>query len=239
LERVIAAVLFDLDNTLFDRDLVFAAWARTFVRERLGLIEEDEVEEAIRVIVEIDASGYVSRTAFLRALNNRYAVLTEPIDQLVAAFRDQLVAHMPSLDEETERLLGALERGGVPWGIITNGAPSQLNKIRKLGLEPRATCVLVSEIVGIRKPDPAIFRAAAEQLGITPANILFVGDNAVADIGGAYGAGMQTAWLHRGRLWPESSSSLAPHHIIASLADLIPVVAARSLSASFLNEKDD
>jgi putative hydrolase of the HAD superfamily len=226
-ERIIDAVLFDLDNTLFDRDLVFTAWARSFVRERLCLIDETEIEEAARVIIDIDASGYVSRTAFAQALKDRYEVLTEPIDRLVTIFRDQLVAHMPPLDGATERLLSALERAGIPWGIITNGSPSQLNKIRSLGLESRAGCVLVSEIVGIRKPDPAIFHEAAELLGILPANILFVGDNAAADIGGAHGAGMQTAWLHRGREWPEDPGGSAPHHSIASLADLIPVVVTR------------
>jgi len=144
------------------------------------------------------------------------------------AFREQLLAVLPPVDKDTDHLLTALESAAVPWGIVSNGEAIQLNKIRNLGLSSRASCALVSEIVGIQKPDPMIFLPAAEQLHVTPREILFVGDHPVADIDGASAVGMQTAWVRRGRTWPRELSHRIPNYIIDSLADLMWIVESRS-----------
>jgi len=64
----------------------------------------------------------------------------------------------------------------VPFGIVTNGSRYQLHTIQALGLDSRTPCILVSELVGCRKPDAAIFAAAATRLGVPPGAVLFVGD---------------------------------------------------------------
>lgn len=62
-------------------------------------------------------------------------------------------------------------------------------------------CVYARD-VGAAKPGVEIFAAAARQLGLNPAAILHVGDDPVADVGGAAAAGMQTVWLNRsGQPW--------------------------------------
>jgi putative hydrolase of the HAD superfamily len=228
LTHVVTAVLFDLDNTLYDRDKVFAAWANWFVRDRLGLVNQFEIEKEVDFIVRQDGHGIAPLEDRLRGLKARYSVLTEPLAEFMDAYRRQLLDSLPPLDDETNILLDALEAGGVPCGIVTNGAPSQLDKIRKLGLDTRASVVLVSEILGVRKPDPEIFLAAAKQIGIAPCEILFVGDHPAADIGGALGAGMQAAWLRRGREWPQELSDRAPNYIINSLAELMWIAESRT-----------
>ena len=55
---------------------------------------------------------------------------------------------------------------------------------------------------GAHKPDSSIFEHALELIGAHASETLFVGDNPVADICGARGVGMRTAWLHHGRNWP-------------------------------------
>lgn len=62
-------------------------------------------------------------------------------------------------------------------------------------------CVYARD-VGAAKPGGEIFAAAARQLGVSPAVILHVGDDPVADVRGASAAGMQTVWLNRsGQPW--------------------------------------
>jgi putative hydrolase of the HAD superfamily len=220
----IKGVLFDLDNTLLDRNRVFAAWARWFACERLLCANDAEVEECATFLIEVDAGGYTLRNVVFERLKERHPPLTDDVEQLVEAFREQLLAQITGLDNGPAQLLDALGRAEIPWGIVTNGAPFQLMKIRNLGIESRARCVLVSELAGMRKPDPAIFRAAAAQLGIAPQDILFVGDNPEADIVGATKAGMQTAWIRCGKVWPAEFAATPPQHTVDSLHELALLV---------------
>lgn len=222
--HAVKAVLFDLDNTLVDSDLAFAAWADWFARERLGLGDDDEIAEEAARIVQSDADAGISREARLRALWERHSTVLEPLEALMTAFPAQLLNVLPPMNVAAGRLLAVLDAAAVPWGIVSNGAASQLDKIRKLALDSRTSCLLISEIVGVRKPAPEIFLAAAKQLGAAPREILFVGDHPTADIGGASGVGMQTAWVRRGRRWPQSASDRPPDHIIESLGELMWVV---------------
>jgi HAD superfamily hydrolase (TIGR01509 family) len=219
----VSAVLFDLDNTLVDRDLAFLAWACWFAGERLSLVD-DAAAGIVARLVELDAGGYGPRPAMFQSVKEQFPDLSGAVEEFVAAFTAELRMHLPPIDPTAEQLLEALRDAGTPWGIVTNGSPTQLLKIEKVGLDARAACVVVSEIVGLRKPDPLIFRMAAERLGVTPSEVLFVGDHPDLDIAGAAGVGMRTAWMRRGREWPDRLALQSPDYLIDSLAELISVV---------------
>ncbi len=214
-------VLFDLDNTLAARDEAFAAWLGWFARERLGLDPADpETEATVARLLARDAGGHNPKLGFFQALKADFPALAgEPAD-LLADLRRRLPDHLPPLEAGTVGLLAALDRAGVPWGVVTNGAETQYLKLRRLGLEGRGRCVVVSEVVGVHKPDSAIFRLAAGHLGVEPARILFVGDHPRKDVVGAAGVGMATAWLRRGRAWPVDLAETPPTHEIDALAEL-------------------
>jgi len=128
------------------------------------------------------------------------------------------------LADDTSHLLDGLHAIGLPFGIVTNGSSTQFHKIRALGLDVRTSCIFVSELVGCRKPEAAIFLAAAHCLGMAPKAVLFVGDNPEADIWGAHRVGMKTAWLHRSRAWPSTLPRSCVDLTIGSLADLAEVL---------------
>lgn len=222
LHHAVNAVLFDLDNTLADRDEAFTRWARWFSGEQLGFQEPAEIETLVANLIVLDAGGYTPRDTFARAVKAQHASLTDDVETLITAFRAQLIAHLPPLDAGAATLLAALDDTRVPWGIVTNGSSlSQLAKIRKLELADRAGCVIISEEIGIRKPDAEIFRVAAGRLGVAVGDVLFVGDHPEVDIAGAAKARMRTAWLHLGRTWPADLAPIAPDLIIGSLRELI------------------
>ena len=86
--------------------------------------------------------------------------------------------------------------------MVTNGSSlSQRSKVRHWGLPELVDAIVVSEEFGAAKPAPEIFRHALDLVGADPAHTLFVGDRPGADIGGARGVGMRTAWIHHGRTW--------------------------------------
>ena len=66
------------------------------------------------------------------------------------------------------------------------------------GLAPYLDAVVISADLGRRKPVPAVFRSALEQLGAAAETTLFVGDDPQDDIEGAKAVGMRTAWVRPG-----------------------------------------
>jgi putative hydrolase of the HAD superfamily len=220
------AVLFDLDNTLADRERAFLDWARRFAQERLGLEQTAAIDAAVARLIALDADGRAPKDALFSTVKDLYPDLVEDVDALASAFRRQLLARLPPLDPDAVRLLDALDVAGVPWGIVTNGSATQFGKVEKLGLADRAACIVVSAVVGVGKPDAAIFKLAADRIGVAPPRILFVGDHPEADIVGAMRAGMQTVWLRRGREWPAHLAPL-PDHIVDALHELLWIAEGR------------
>lgn len=221
MNRPIHGILFDLDNTLADREEAFLRWARWFAATHLEIADDGALAEAIAALALFDGNGATPKDEFFRAVKTRYPTMIGALENHVTTFRHSLIAHLPPLDAGASQLLAALDAANVPWGIVTNGTSrSQRGKVVKLGLEPRAACIVVSEEVGWRKPETEVFRIAAQLLGIDTGEVLFVGDHPVADIVGAANAGMRTAWLDRGRVWPTSEHGVSPDFIVASLSEL-------------------
>ena len=81
------------------------------------------------------------------------------------------------------------------------------------------SCLVISGLAGVSKPDPEIFLQALALLGIKPSrDVLFAGDNPTADIGGAHAVGLSTAWVRRGREWSEAS--FAPDYQVDHVSEL-------------------
>ncbi len=99
------------------------------------------------------------------------------------------------LHPDVRRLLAGLRSRGLRIGLISNTfAPGRLltPRLEKDGIGEAIDVIVFSSEYGKRKPHPAIFEAALEELGVSPERALFVGDQPVADIMGAKGVGMKT-----------------------------------------------
>lgn len=82
--------------------------------------------------------------------------------------------------------------------LITNGEHGkQWGKIRKMDVDSRLNHILVSEDLGIRKPDPRIFERALELTGSQPSESVMIGDSLHADIAGAGPIGIGTIWINQ------------------------------------------
>jgi 5'-nucleotidase len=94
-------------------------------------------------------------------------------------------------------LLNALQ-GKVRMGIITNGFTSlQQIRLERTGLRDHFDLLIISEEVGVAKPDARIFDYALAQAGNPPrSRVLMVGDTAESDIRGGVNAGLATCWLN-------------------------------------------
>jgi 2-haloacid dehalogenase len=111
----------------------------------------------------------------------------------------------------------------VPMVLLTNGLSAvQRARISRSGIEPYFADIVISEEVGVQKPDRRIFTLAVERAGCTPdAAALMVGDSIRSDIAGALRAGYHACWLRS--LEDSEPSDVRPTYTITRLAEL-PVV---------------
>jgi len=95
----------------------------------------------------------------------------------------------------------ALERLAARYTLATfSNGNADLDRI---GLAPMFSVSLNAERVGVAKPHPEAFAAVVRELDCAPAEMLYVGDDPQADVAGARGAGLRTAWINRhGAPWP-------------------------------------
>lgn len=99
----------------------------------------------------------------------------------------------PDVVPALERLRGA----GLRLAVISNWDQRLPRLLEALDLAARFDAVVVSSAVGVEKPHPAIFAAAAERLGADPERLLHVGDRRLEDVEGALGAGWRALLLDR------------------------------------------
>lgn len=211
-------MLFDLDNTLVDRAEGFKVWAARFASRR-SLLHMPEVAW----LELIDDDGLTPRAEFFGLVRQRYG-LDDSVDALVSEYRSEYPRCFPPLSEATASALGSLRRDGWKVGIVSNGAPSQETKIRLTGLDELVDGWAISQIVGVRKPDPAIFQAAADACGSSLDGGWMVGDSAEADIMGAAACGLASIWITRGREWRKAA--YRPTALAATVADAVAIIVA-------------
>lgn len=125
------------------------------------------------------------------------------------------------------RVLQQLHLAGVPIGVVSN-ASGQIEAVLSQavcqvgqGAGVPVRCVVDSEVVGVAKPDPAIFTSAIAALGLDAGEIAYVGDSVRNDVAGAKAAGL--VGLH---LDPFDDHADAEHRRIRSLAE-VPALVAR------------
>lgn len=101
---------------------------------------------------------------------------------------------------ESAFTLGRLSRD-YPLALVSNFYGNLRAVIADFGIDGYFKTVIESAAVGVRKPDPAIFRLGLDALGLTPSEVLVVGDSMSKDILPARALGCMTA-LIEGRPWP-------------------------------------
>lgn len=80
--------------------------------------------------------------------------------------------------------------------------------------------IIESSVVGVRKPDPAIYRLGVDAMGFVAKNVLVVGDSFSKDVVPAKAVGCRVAWL-KGEGWGgEVIDESVPDVIITNLAQL-------------------
>lgn len=199
------AILLDLDGTLVDRDAALRAW----LHRRAGLGRE------LDRLLEIDRDDGRSLAALAFELHRlRPGLAADP-----RALLERMRAELPSFvrpDPAIARALVRLRDAKLRLALISNGGATQRKKLAAAQLsESLFASVQISGELGVAKPDPAIFRAALQALGVAPEQAVMIGDSPREDIGGAAALRIRTCWIAHHAQWPADCSP--PDHTAPDL----------------------
>ena len=205
---MIDAVVFDLDDTLWP----IAPTILRAEKAMAGWIRDNAPDVAARWDVNTLKLLRASMIAANPALKNDVMALRR--GTILAAFDEcggsQAQAEQAFAFFRAERqkvtfypdALPALERLSQRFrlGVISNGFAN----VEAIGIAHHFETVVSAHEVGISKPDPQIYQACAERMGLAPERMLYVGDDPANDIIGPEAAGLNAAWINRsGDAWPE------------------------------------
>ncbi len=201
------AIAFDLDNTLWDVEPVLAraearlhAWLAEHAPRITAALTAADMRAAREALARREPHNahdftYL-RTAALagHAREHGYdAALAGRAFEVFLAARCEVDLYadvLPGLARLGQRYrLGSLSNGNADLGRIG------LGHLFRVSLNARQ--------IGAAKPDPRTFMRLAQELGVTPGELLYVGDDPLLDVRAARRAGLRSAWMNRtGHSWP-------------------------------------
>jgi HAD superfamily hydrolase (TIGR01549 family) len=163
--------VFDLDGTLIDSVYQHViAWSEALTSEGLSL-------PISRIHRKIGMSSELFEKQLFKELGGvSTATMTRVKERQAEVFSRQEPQIQP-LPGATA-LLEALSLAGIPWAIATSGSPdaTALN-LKKLRIDSAKATVLTGSDVSQGKPEPDVFLASAERLGVPIERVYIVGDS--------------------------------------------------------------
>ncbi len=220
------AVVFDLDNTLFDfismkeKAVEAAAWA--MIDAGLPMTPEEVTRKIFQVY---EAEGIEFQNVFDTVLMEA----TGSVDSKILAagivayrrVREAMLVPFP----HTMSTLVALVKRGIKIAVVSD-APSVQAWLRLcyLQLQDLFDTVVTFDDTGERKPSPQPYRLALSRIGVHPSEALMVGDWIDRDLLGAKRLGMRTAQALYGAELPDEAPPVLADAILHDIRDILKLV---------------
>ncbi|GAA0292297.1 putative hydrolase of the HAD superfamily [Gracilibacillus halotolerans] len=215
---MIRAVIFDLDGTLLNRDASLRSYIDHQYERWLEVLSHIPKETYIARFLELDCHGYVWKDKVYRQLIDEFRI-NATWEELLSDYMEEFQHHCIPFSD-LRQMLEQLKEQSIQLGMITNGKGTfQMNNIKALEIEEFFEVILVSELEGIKKPNPEIFNRALTSLNLSADECIFVGDHPINDIKAAKDVGMIGVWK-RTMQWEEVESD----YIIDDLMELFPII---------------
>ena len=206
------ALAFDLDNTLWDIGPVMARaeqalhdWLATHYPRITDLHSIDAMRERRFALAERRPDLAHDFTALRKLSLHEHAAEAGYPAALVEHAFEEFYAHRNSVELYSD-VLPELERLGGKFRLLalTNGNAD----LKRIGIAHHFELIVTARSVGWAKPDARIFASLLAGAGLAAGDVLYIGDEPVADVEGPRGAGIEAVWINRtGAEWPQE---LAP-----------------------------
>lgn len=238
----IKLVGFDLDDCLFDSTGLSERARIKGIKAMVDLGLKIKKEKAIKMIQEI-VKEYGSNSSnhynyFIRRYNRLenveenipYSLQFKYISAAVMAYHAEKINSIQLYDDVKECLI-QLKEMSIQTAIITDGLPlKQYEKILRLGIDDLIDLVIISDEIGIRKPNPKLFDHCLKRFGITGNETIYVGDRIDKDIIPAKLNNIYSVYIHRGGKYDTYKTGLKipegtkPDYEISNLNEIFEII---------------
>ncbi|MFF7309995.1 HAD-IA family hydrolase [Streptomyces sp. NPDC008137] len=224
----IRAVIWDVDDTLFDYTGADRAGMRLHLMTEGLLDAYDSVQQALarwREITDVQWARFaVGEVSFEEQRRDRVRVFVgeELSDADADAWFQRYISHYETAWALFPDVLPVLDALAVSHrhAVLSNSSLHvQDRKLRVLGVHDRFEAILCAAELGMSKPEARAFHAACDALDLAPHQVAYVGDHPEIDGRGAAQAGLLSVWIDRGSRYATIEPPVGPHRI-ASLAEL-------------------
>jgi len=203
-----ATVLFDAGGVLLDLDYAFLKRLLDARHVATTVSELSASESIARTTIDrrVREGGRTSEAwrDYFRILLTRVGAPPEGTEEIIDTLAE---AHLRvglwtvAIDDAVATVR-ALKQAGHRLGVVSNAEGRVERDLDGAGYAGLFDTVVDSHLVGVEKPDPAIFRIALERMRVDPETTVFLGDVPAVDIAGARAAGLTAVLLDRHDLYP-------------------------------------
>ena len=219
------AILFDLDDTLWpiapvilQAEQSLHKWLEGNAPRVSARFSIEHLRQARLALLATQPEFHLDLGALRRAgLTSAFEEAGEDIDKVEHAMVHFFAARNAVIPYD-DVLPGLLRlKGRMKIGSVSNGNAD----LQAIGLAHHFTVSVAAHQLGCAKPDPAIFLAACEQLGVAPQEAVYVGDDVLLDVRGAQQAGLRAVWLNRTGSAAHLEHGVVPDAVCANFDELL------------------
>ncbi|ATP41393.1 2-haloalkanoic acid dehalogenase [Solibacillus sp. R5-41] len=214
-------MLFDLDDTLLDRDNAVEKMFFVILNKFYEDVKHSEINRMLEKFKEYDNRSYGDndKIKVLESFFNEFPPQCRLPRHGIQDFWNNHFPNCFSINQETINIIKAIQMH-VKVAIITNGSTQrQKAKIINTKLNRCFEIIIISEEVGFSKPDKRIFEWALNKLNVQPEATLFVGDDLEKDIGGCQNANIKGIWFNPHMI--KNDTEIKPYDEINSFDGLL------------------
>ncbi len=221
--KPVRALLFDMDNTLFD--LIGAQiHACDAVARSLGVSGEHGLFDYFLRPVH----GFEAHENILDFIRDRGIPENGSYARARRIYEEEKIRAIDPYPGVAETL-GRIRDRGLPMAIITDAhSRDAVRRLEKTRLLPFFTCMVTYDLVRVKKPAPEPFITALGMLRSAPGEVLLVGDSPRRDIEPGKSMGFRTAYARYGDRFSDDRSPVRADFTLDSFADLPGILDALS-----------
>ncbi len=233
---------FDLDDCLFDSSGLSDRARVKGIDAMINLGLKIDRKRAITMVQEI-VKEYGSNSSkhydyFIRRLNKfdnemeyiSYSDYYKYIAAAVMAYHEEKINSIQLFDD-VDVSLRKLRKLSIKTAIITDGISiKQYEKILRLKIEKLIDLVIVSDEIGIKKPNPKLFSYWLKKCGVEGPETIYIGDRIDKDVIPASLNKIHSVYLHRGGKYEADNANILtkgdfkPDHEITNLNEIFAII---------------
>lgn len=191
---MIKALIFDMDNTIIDRQKAFKEGVNNLLHRYFS--DEDLINKMADDIITWDKGGTVERIDTFTYLVDKYQITSFTPKQLESDWSSVSGSSCYLFDDVRETLEKLHKKYKI--AILSNGhIESQRRKLKTIDIDDLIDYSLIADEYICWKPDPRIYIYTCEKLGCKPDECVYIGDNYKIDVIGSSNAGLTPIFVNR------------------------------------------